>query len=101
MTKQLDYKADDISLSINCPINWQSIPTDPEDYKPIFHLLFEESSQKSIYQGLLPYELQLHEFVQDWLRDETIAHILARLHHSTSVELREVNILTNKSLIFD
>lgn len=94
ITNQLDYKADDISLLVNLPINWQSIPINPEAYEPIFHLLFEVSSQQSIYQALLPSELQLREFIQDWLRDETIVHALVRLNNSTPVEIRQLNVLT-------
>ena len=87
ITKQLEYSADDVSLLVTSPINWQSAPTDPQDYEPIFHLLFEESAERSIYQTLLPAEIQLREFLQDWLRDETVCSILSRLVNSTPLKI--------------
>jgi ATP-dependent helicase Lhr and Lhr-like helicase len=88
LTKQLYYEVNDISLLVNVPINWELIPINPQAYKQIFHLLFEVSSEQSIYQTLLPPELQLHEFIQDWLKDETVAHILKRLNSSQAIEIQ-------------
>lgn len=87
ITRQLEYKADDNSLLVTSPIDWKSIPTDPQAYEPIFHLLFEVSSEQSIYQTLLPSELQLREFVQDWLRDETVSDVLTRLVRSRLIKI--------------
>lgn len=83
ITKQLNYKANDISLLVRSPINWASVPSNPQAYDSVFHLLFEESAEQSLYQTLLPPELQLREFLQDWLKDETIGNILNRLVRST------------------
>ncbi|HBK96118.1 MAG TPA: Lhr-like helicase [Microcoleaceae bacterium UBA10368] len=85
INKQLDYKADDVSLLVRSPINWASIPTEAQAYESVFYRLLETSSERSIYQTLLPAELQLREFLQDWLRDETIRRVLVRLAHSEPV----------------
>ncbi|MGI8501066.1 MAG: helicase-related protein [Hassallia sp.] len=88
ITRQLNYQADDICLLVTNPINWQSIPTDPQAYEVVFHLLFEKPSEQSIYQALLPSQLQLREFIQNWLMDETIANILTRLGNSKSIQVQ-------------
>ena len=85
INKQLDYKADDVSLLVISPINWASIPTEVQAYESVFHRLLETSSERSIYQTLLPAELQLREFLQDWLRNETVRRVLVRLAHSDPV----------------
>ncbi len=91
-TGQLDYNADDISLQVISPIEWKSVPDDPKDYEPVFDQLFEASSEQSLFQSLLPIELQRREFLQGWLRDESIMPILARLKHSTPKRI-EMNFL--------
>jgi len=92
ITKQINYKVDDISVLVTSPINWQSIPTDPQAYELVFHLLFEASSEQSIYQRLLPSKFQLHEFLQNWLKDETIRNVLNRLINSTPVKIESYKI---------
>lgn len=59
----------------------------PAAFEGVSHLLFEPSSEQSIYQQQLPPPLQLCEYLQDWLRDETIPQILSRLIHSTPVKV--------------
>jgi len=53
--------------------------------EPIFDLLSSRSPEQSIYQALLPEELQAREFLQDWLKDETVIRVLARLASSTPI----------------
>jgi ATP-dependent Lhr-like helicase len=79
IANQPSYDAGDIALTVVQPIQWDSVPTDPSVYAPIFPLLFEPSSGQTLFQTLLPLPLQLHEFIQDWLRDETIPQVLVRL----------------------
>jgi ATP-dependent Lhr-like helicase len=81
--------ADDFSLVVPSPMQWQTIPTDPSAYKHIFSQLFEGSGEQSLYQTLLPGELQLRECIQDWLCNETIPHILSRLATATPVAISE------------
>lgn len=96
ITRKLNYHADDISLLVTSPINWQSIPTEPQAYEVIFNSLFEKSPEQSIYQALLPPQLQLHEFNQNWLMDKTVANILIRLSNSTPIQVSAI-----KSLLID
>ena len=81
------YQADDISLLVSSPIDWPTIPAVPADYQAVFHLLYEPSSEQSVYQQQLPPALQQQEYLQDWLKDETIPRILDRLVHSTEVKV--------------
>lgn len=78
-SRKPDFKADDLSLLVPSPIDWDSIGIRPSDYEDFFHLLFEASTGQSIYQKQLPLDLQEREYLQPWLKDETIGHILARL----------------------
>ena len=81
------FQADDLVLQVSSPIDWPTIPSNPAAYQSVFHLLFEPSSEQSIYQQQLPSALQLREFLQEWLRDETIPQILSRLVHSKPVKV--------------
>lgn len=87
VTKQWDFKADDISLQCASPIDWASIPVEPKDYESVFHRLFEMSDNPSLYQTLLPTTLQLQEYLQDWLKDKTISEVLQRLQKSEIVRV--------------
>ena len=93
ITRKLNYHADDISLFVTSPINWQSIPTEAKAYEVIFLSLFEKSSEQSKYQALLPPHLQLHEFNQNWLMDETVTNILTRLSKSTPIQVSAIKSL--------
>ena len=84
---QPDYTADDISLRTTTPIDWKRIPQAPESYEPIYHLLVESSSEQSVYQTLLPLDLQRHEFLQDWVKGSAVKTALARLGHSEPVRV--------------
>jgi ATP-dependent Lhr-like helicase len=81
------FEADDFSLLVSSPIEWSSIPNHPRDYERYFHLLFEPSSEQSIYQQQLPKDLQLREYLQDWLKDETIPIVLGRLSSARTVQV--------------
>ena len=96
ITEQPKYKAEDISLLVTSSINWETIPTDPEIYEPVFHLLFEALWDQSVYQKLLPVELQLKEFIQDWLKDDTVNHTLARLANSEPIRADHISELITK-----
>lgn len=87
ITKQVGYKADDISLFVKSPIDWSSIPIEPQAYETVFHLLFEATSSQSLYQTLLPWELQLREFLQPWLKNESVCNVLNRLVNSKPVRI--------------
>ncbi|BAZ03072.1 DEAD/DEAH box RNA helicase (plasmid) [Tolypothrix tenuis PCC 7101] len=87
ITGQRNYQVDDISLLVKSPINWQSIPIHPQGYEAIFYSLFEVSSEQSIYQNLLPLHLQRHEYIQTWLKDDTVIKILNRLVSSRVIEV--------------
>jgi len=86
-TKKPDVDCDDLFLLVPSPINWASIPTNPMDYEGIFHLLFEPTTEQSIYQKQLPVDLQKREYLQDWLKDEEISRILNRLSNGFAVQV--------------
>jgi ATP-dependent Lhr-like helicase len=80
-----DFKADELTLWAGAPIQWATVGSTPEAYEPFFPSLFEISSDLSVYQSMLPADLQLKEFLQMWLKDETIPDALQRLRNSTPV----------------
>jgi len=82
VSRKPSFEAGDLCLKLPSPIDWGSIPTEPVDYESVFPLLFEVSSEQSVCQSLLPLDLQQVEFLQDWLRDETIPAVLTRLQRS-------------------
>lgn len=79
ITGQSDFVADDLSLLVTAPIDWTSLPDDPEAFSCVFSQLTDGDSDPSIYQTLLPADLQEREFIQQWLKDTTINRALARL----------------------
>ena len=85
VTTQASFRADDVSLQVATPISWTDVSDDPKDYIAIMNYLFEQTSEQSIYQALLPLDLQLHEFTQQWLKDETIRRVLERLSRGNPI----------------
>lgn len=86
-TNKPGLKAEDFLLQVSSPIEWSAIPVQPADYQRIFPELFEPSMQQSFYQQQLPVELQKHEFLQSWLKDEEIPKILTRLATAQPVDV--------------
>lgn len=86
-----EFEIDDISITIknptDIPIRWGSLSVIPQDYSAIFDSLFEITSEQSIYQAMLPENLQKEEFIQDWLKNDYIPKILQRLVNSKPVKL--------------
>jgi ATP-dependent helicase Lhr and Lhr-like helicase len=86
-TNQEDFKAEDLALEVSRPIEWKSLPIDPQEYRPVFDRLFKPTMEQTIFQRMLPWELQVQEYVQEWLKDEAIPAVLARLVNSVPVEV--------------
>lgn len=84
-----DFEADDISLTVNSPIHWNQLSDDPHAYNRIFHQLVDKAISQSLFQMLLPLNMQLHEYLQYWLKDEATYTILKRLKHSSPVEISQ------------
>ncbi len=82
-----EFETDDISMTISSPLSWASLPDNPLEYEDIFHKLFDKTTAQSIFQMMLPLEMQLHEYLQYWLKDKSIEAILKRLKNSTPVEI--------------
>lgn len=87
ITSQPDFRAEDTLLTCATRIDWNSIPSDPEAYEPVFGHLFQSGTEQTFYQTLLPVKLQRDEFLQMWLRDSTICTQLQRLRRSTPHEI--------------
>jgi len=92
-SKKPGFKANDFMLLMPSPINWSLIPKRPIDYQEYFPQLFETSSEQSIFQQLLPIDLQQREYLQEWLKDETISNILERLCNAEPKLIEKGNIL--------
>lgn len=84
-----DFEADDISVTVNSPIHWSQLSDDPNEYERIFPRLFDKAISQSLFQMLLPLNMQLHEYLQYWLKDEATRNILKRLKHSSPVEISQ------------
>lgn len=87
-TDNADFSADNISLTVKAPIDWRSLPANPNDYEDCFPALFEATSEQSYYQKQLPLELQAHEYIQNWLKDRSIQDVLTRVSQSEPVKLK-------------
>ena len=84
ITKQPSFTATNVTLSTAYPVPWHQIPTDPHSYEIVFPQLFEADSRQSIFQTVLPPDLQREEFLQIWLKDSTVKEALTRLSQSSS-----------------
>ncbi len=79
--------ADDFSLATPSEFDWRELPEDPGDLRTVIDETFVCSSEQSIYQRLLPADLQLAELRERWLRDGSIADIFSRLHNARPVKV--------------
>jgi ATP-dependent Lhr-like helicase len=93
LTKQPDFKADEFTLEVVTPIEWQKLPSKAAGFESVFHSLFETSSGQSIFQTFLPQELQRHEFLQEWLKSQAVEAVVGRLATSRAVRV-EPNLLS-------
>lgn len=91
LARKPEFKADDLSLLVPSPVNWASVPNHPSDYDEFFHMLFEASSEQTLYQKQLPLGLQELEYLQDWLKDKEIPNILCRLSKAATVQIVDFN----------
>jgi ATP-dependent Lhr-like helicase len=96
ITKQIDFQATDFYLQVPIEIVFNDIPVDPEMYELIFDTLFIPDFEQTIYQTLLPRDIQVREFLQSWLCDQSIKENLERLKDSQTIEVQE-DILFNFS----
>lgn len=85
ISRKVGFMADDVSLLVPSPLDWSTLPTNPELYEDIFQSLIETSSEQSLYQAQLPTELQLREYLENWLKDQTVVDALLRLTSSSPV----------------
>ena len=85
--RKVEFEADDLSLSVPSPIDWSSVPNHPLDYEEFFHILFEASAGQSLYQKLLPLDLQRREYLQNWLKDKELPLILSRLSNADTIQI--------------
>lgn len=86
-TKQSFFEAGDLCLKTRSPVDWGSLPSAPADYEAVFPSLFEGNAEQSVYQQMLPQDLQLIEFIQAWLKDPAVGAILARLKGCRTVPI--------------
>lgn len=86
IAQKAGFVADDLTLSVPSPIAWNAIPPHVADYQGVLDALLEPSEQ-SLFQQLLPRSLQIREFLQNWLTDQSNEQILTRLSNSQAVEV--------------
>lgn len=78
--------AGDLTLSSLEPLDFSILPDVPQPLLDSLDAVFEGTSDRSVYQGMLPGRLQIEEFRQPWLRDRTIPKVLDRLRASRGAE---------------
>lgn len=92
ISRKASFKSSDASLLVPSPIDWATIPSQPPAYEGVFPSLFEASSEQSLYQAQLPRELQLREYLEDWLKDQAVAAALLRLVGSSPVAVDPASV---------
>lgn len=92
ISQKASFKASDASLLVPSPIDWVTIPSEPTAYEGVYPSLFEASSEQSLYQAQLPPELQLREYMEDWLKDQAVAEALLRLVGSSPVAVDPASV---------
>jgi ATP-dependent Lhr-like helicase len=92
ISRKASFKASDASLLVPSPIDWATFPSEPTAYEGVFPSLFEASSAQSLYQAQLPPELQLREYLEDWLKDQAVADALLRLVGSSPVAVDPASV---------
>lgn len=81
-----DAEADDLVIKSNRLMCFEKVPAEPNALLESLDRVFEGTSDRSLYQSLLPLELQIEEFRQPWLRDRTVPAVLERVRRSNGVE---------------
>jgi len=89
---QTSYAVDDLKLSCQNEINWESIPARPEEYESVFDEILNEKSDQTFYQTLIPDNLQKYEYLQMWLKNATIGTHLQRLKASVPYRISQSDI---------
>lgn len=86
-TQQARYSVGDHRVTVVAPIDWQSLPSDPKAYLTVLIEDFRQSGDQTIFQKMLPVDLQAQELLELWLKDQSIAKVLLRLSHSVPVQV--------------
>jgi ATP-dependent Lhr-like helicase len=81
-----ECKTTDVTVTSPAPLKWDNLLPEPQDHLQQMPDLFQSSGDQSIYQRLLPLEMQAREFGQEWLKGESVAAVLRRLAASTRRE---------------
>ncbi|NLO11288.1 MAG: DEAD/DEAH box helicase [Candidatus Cloacimonetes bacterium] len=84
-----NFEINDISIVVSSPVHWDQLSDNPQEYESIFPKLFDKALSQSLFQMLLPLNMQLYEYLQYWLKDEAIFSILSRLKNSTPIEISQ------------
>jgi ATP-dependent Lhr-like helicase len=92
ISRKASFKAGDASLLVPSPIDWATVPAEPAAYEGVFPLPFQASSEQSLYQALLPPELQLREYFENWLKDQAVSDALQRLASSSPVKVDPASV---------
>lgn len=84
-------------VELDRPLSPLSFPKDLLSMAPIFRSLFSPSSSQSIFQQLLPVQMQEDEFVSAHLGDEDATSCIQRLSRSELVEISPAHFTFFKS----
>lgn len=79
--------AGDFSLVAQPELDWHNLPYQPEGFGDVLDAGLNTSAEQTLYQRLLPNDMQSAEMKERWLRDKSIADILRRLNGAHIVEV--------------
>jgi ATP-dependent Lhr-like helicase len=85
---------DDIYLKVKKPVNWKTIPKSCAELKNAAEKCFSKTDRQTIFQQMLPLELQREEWLESFLKDHDAVRVLKRLSESAPISIP--NQLFNK-----
>jgi ATP-dependent helicase Lhr and Lhr-like helicase len=87
-THQAQIMVDDLSIVADRAIPWNSIPADPQSFMMTLGRLLQLGGEQSIFQKMLPEQLQHSEAAQLWVRHPAVSEVLQRLSQAEPVQIR-------------
>ncbi len=72
-------QCDELSITASKPIYWKSLPSSCIELKSAAEKCFSKTDRQTIFQQMLPPELQCVEWLETWLKDGDARVVLERL----------------------
>lgn len=76
-------ESSDFAIVTQKTIEWNKLPSDPSKYVDVVSSLGDTSTDRTIYQSMLPKNIQLKELLEPWIKDQSIYRTIQRLRGSS------------------